>query len=306
MSALERRLVEADVIGIGEHAHGDTVSWGWRLAIVEKLLEMGYAVTIACENTDFYLQNSSGLRLEQLDGDGSKWMVDDESGRFYPSMLPFSDITQWQFCMTKEFSKLPVEFIGTDVQQLSFGFMRQNMGDAMRSVIAASPGVHKRWIKAENDKVRRGGVRNELNAQILFDLKMKNKNKNKSKLVYFAHNEHVALAAHQTRISTTSYRTDGSHLEDLLRRHNLTYLSIGTFSPELWNTWGNTTPTKMKTPVSARLEKHLKDPHAILYRESFKKDGDDMREYGLRDFHVTLVQPRSPSMKSEHKACKYA
>ena len=50
---IQYEIERAKVIGIGEESHGETVSWVWRYAIINRLIHLGYKVIVMCEQNDY-------------------------------------------------------------------------------------------------------------------------------------------------------------------------------------------------------------------------------------------------------------
>jgi len=60
IDVLQNDIERAKVIGVGEESHGETVSWIWRYAIINRLIHSGYKVIVMCEQNDGSLQNHNG------------------------------------------------------------------------------------------------------------------------------------------------------------------------------------------------------------------------------------------------------
>lgn len=227
------------LIGIGEHAHGDLVSWRWRHAIVEKLLSAGFRVVILCEQFDMYLTNTSPTspkRMQDIDGDVELFRRYGNS--FYPHMIPRSESTPEHFEITRAFSLLPCEFYGIDVKQLDFDVIIGRACKKVRSSLAAS-GAEKEWTEGPKD----GAQRNRLNAKMIHHFVKNNKKRRNTKFLYFAHNEHVATDCDETR-SDPSYKTEGRLIRELYP-DTTPYLSLATFAEHTWNTWENSTTPRL-------------------------------------------------------------
>lgn len=205
--ALAPRLLAARVIGVGEHAHGDTVLWHWREAILNFLSSRGFKVIVACEQVDAFLENFRGQRLEDLNGDESSWSwwpppVSEEQSKdtnrstnmskntnreedralFYPHLIPFSCYHPLQLEFARRMSRIAsassvsddcrrcrVSFVGIDVQQLSFPALRTCMSGLLRRH-GITRETARAWAGARATTRRRGALRNRLNAHILVRL----------------------------------------------------------------------------------------------------------------------------------------
>ena len=113
---IQNELLHADIIGIGEYKHSDTISWVWRFAIVQFLVQQGYTLHIFCENSDAMLQNGhngqngQNRNLSQLNGNAHLWtwiLKYVMFIQFQPFMIPWSESSKWHFNMTRAFSEFP-------------------------------------------------------------------------------------------------------------------------------------------------------------------------------------------------------
>jgi erythromycin esterase-like protein len=205
------------VIGIGEHAHGELVSWRWRLAIMRELRSRGHTLAVLCENLDAYVK---GLN------EGDPLRIDPKWGTFHPNLIADSDRSREHMAITEEVRELSSDIYGIDVQALDFPQLPS------RPRVALQLARHKkRWGAATNTEAR-GSVRNALNAETIE--RMAKEFPTGTIVLYFAHDEHVALSCDAMR-ENQKYATDGS----LLRKSmGLRYRSIGTYAPSLWSHWG--------------------------------------------------------------------
>lgn len=250
--ALAPRLLAARVIGVGEHAHGDTVSWHWREAILNFLSSRGFEVIVACEQADAFLENFRGQRLEDLNGDESSWSWwppppaseeqskdtnrEEDRALFYPHLLPFSCYHPLQLEFARRMSRIAsasssVSFVGIDVQQLSFPALRTRMSGLLRRH-GITRETARAWTGAHDTTRRRGALRNRLNAHILVRLAETTRQKktgaregddNNIKVLYFAQNEHVATRTPSRSASpsssSSSYVVEGQLTSDMLHVH---------------------------------------------------------------------------------------
>lgn len=316
---VSKYLLKADVIGIGEHAHGDTVSWNWRLAVVEHLLSRGFDVDILLENLDFYVhQRKLGPKPATSCSVG---LLEDGSAQFHPFLISGSDHTTWHKNMTEQFLALPrsrVRMFGIDVQQLSFPFMR----DAMRPIVRrALSRVASEWENAREKEQTDGRLRNELNARTIAHFSVNARKRTRpTKVLYFAHNEHIAKGCKNCKSKNRSradsgYKTEGMYL---IEHHGVRYVSIATFSPKLWNTWQAGPPRMRKTKLpeyfATRLKRNTvmcvaggkKNKNERTHQESIiSTDNIDMEYYTTDDFDFTLMQYSSvelgPSFCKSHQ-----
>lgn len=248
-----RRVLMEDtrIVGVGEHMHGDLISWKWRLALLREIIDAGYDVKVLCEQVDMFTTNvahppNPPIRLEEVDGDPRRFtfMQDDY---FYPHMINGSDRTREHFEITRAFSRFPSErckFYGIDVQQLNFRSPNPIYDRAGREVKDAlrDSGAEREWNAATPSDRQKGNLRNFLNAKMIMHFststtkneKKKKKKKIKNKILYFAHNEHVATDCANSR-EKKNYRTDGSWIREMTGHSSSSYLSLATFSEHTWS-----------------------------------------------------------------------
>jgi len=185
---------------------------------------------------------------------------------------------------------------GIDVQQLSFPFMRK----AMRSIVRRAldkVGVSAVWDGANREQKRSGALRNELNSRTIAHFTDEARKKQKpTKVLYFAHNEHVAKSCTTSRI-TEWYGTEGMYLGEM--DPHVRYLAIATFSPVLWNTHAPGPPRKKKTVLPADISSRLKEDCVLLVagKTMTRKKSIDMNYYTTDDFDFTIMQHASPPLR---------
>jgi len=115
-----------------------------------------------------------------------------------------------------------------------------------------------------NKDLGSGKIRNKCNAFIINDLiKYLNKKYDKlnNKFIYLAHNEHIAFNCYATN-KDKKYLTDGYYLKNIC---NIKYLSLATYSNELYNVWHCTTINKCKIKI-------LKGKNKKIWNSLFKKN----------------------------------
>lgn len=227
------------VVGVGEHAHGDLVSWRWREAIMRELRRRGVPFVVLCENLDFYVRGArrqGGRRLE---------FRRHESGgltSFTPHLVAGSDLTREHMRVTRRVARLAGGHVyGIDAQAAGFPHLAAapSPGDYVSRIAGAS---FRLWQAAPEAQRRDGALRNRLNADtILAALRsapprpgLARPGAPRPKLLYFAHNEHVATGCRAAR-ENRAYQTEGALLRAALGD---AYLSVATWAPRLWALWG--------------------------------------------------------------------
>lgn len=291
----------ADLIGVGEDIHGERLSWDVRLRLVRDAVRAGYAVTILCENLDFYVAGLSKKTIQ---------FVDEPDDGFYPNMIPWSNDRETHLAPTKALAYLAEGRVyGIDVQALDFEHLRGRR--IVRSVLER---VRARWQAASESE--RGKIRNKLNAEILLHFMDQarasaKQRKTKAKVFYFAHNAHVAMNSHECRSSPIGYLTDGHWIAEGCARRGIQYLSVGTYTPitsakhgllkiELRNTRWREQQRRIqklleREPASSRGMTVMSGRLGLLGR-SDRTSVDDMGmgSFQVRDFDVVIVAAQQP------------
>lgn len=213
-------LKNYDLIGIGEHAHGELISWKIRYKILKYLTKNYDKVYIFCEQLDFYVNGLNNKNVK---------LMFDESG-FYPYIIPRANLTNEHLYYTKKMNKLlpKIKFYGIDIQVVKYNYMYKNISSEVYNIIEK----YKEEYLTSCKGLESGIIRNKCNAFIINDL-IKFLNKSNNKFIYWAHNEHIALNCFETN-KNKKYLTDGYYLKNIC---NIKYLSIGTYSNELYNVW---------------------------------------------------------------------
>lgn len=222
---------QADVIGIGEHHHGDLLSWKWRIAITKHLINKGYNVIVLLEQLQI---NVDGLSQSQRPHFIFQ-TIDHQHGKakiFYPHMLP-SAVGKEHMKITKEFAKMNIEMYGTDIALLRYdGLINFVKDEFMKQKLLQHKAA---WNK--HPKVHRmsdGMLRNTFNAKIIKSIMCEKKTYNpNTKILYFAHNEHVAVNCESHR-TDPKYMTEGQILKGMFTNK---YVAIGTYAPNMSSLW---------------------------------------------------------------------
>lgn len=209
------------VIGIGEHAHGELLSWGPRLEAVRAVGRD--KVVVLLDNLDYYV---SGFRRRPVRFETNP------DGSFMPHMAAFGDRTAEHLEVCRAFAGLHVPCYGIDVQALNFPHMMQQRG-----LVGRALAEHRAaWEGATAAERKAGGLRNRLNAETILWFARRFPRRT---VLYFAQNEHVALACDNSR-RDPGYVTEGAVLRSALGAGG--YLSVATFAPTLWCMWGSVRP----------------------------------------------------------------
>lgn len=253
----------ARVIGIGEHAHGDEVSWGWRVDIARALVRRGHRLVIACENMDCFVK---GLRRRPGP------VFETHKAKFFPYMMPYSDRSQVQMDAAKELTSLAEGRVyGIEAQAVRFPAVLKCGGKLVADAIG-KVGAVRRWRTANDGKLR-----NRLNAEIVAEIARRHP---RHTVLYLAHNEHVALSCEAHR-REPAYVTDGAILRS---NFGARYVAIATFSPSMWCFWGG--------PLRQIRDGTLRPPRgrraAIVVGD--EPMGDD---YKVSDFDYVVVEAPS-------------
>ena len=229
-----RKLLEAHrtvVVGVGEHAHGDEVSWTLRVGLMRRLADVSRMVVL-CENLDFSV---AALRRPDVSfaffpaSAGSPFVT------FDPFLLAYSDRTRKQLRAAREIAGLCQRRVfGVDVQQLDFPGLPMERGTCVSRAYQRMR-ARRRWRDAPASEKRAGALRNRLNGECVAHIaEMQEPG---TVILYFAHNEHVAKSCSESR-RNARYATDGSVVLLRAARSAHAYYSVATFAPLLWNAWG--------------------------------------------------------------------
>jgi hypothetical protein len=220
MNNLLKIIKDYDLIGIGEETHGEIISWKFRYKIIKYLTTYYDKVYIFSEQLDFY--------IKELNNKNIKFIFSDSG--FYPYIIYNANMTKEHLYYTKKINKLlpKIKFYGIDIQIVKYNELYKNISNELYNII-------EKYKNEYLDKDLGSGIlRNKYNAFIINDLinYINNKyNKSNNKFIYFGHNEHIAFNSYSTN---KKYLTDGYYLKNIF---NIKYLSIATYSNEIYNVW---------------------------------------------------------------------
>lgn len=279
----------ADLVGIGEHKHGDLTSWKFRLPLIEGLLKCNVRLMVFCENLECYVQD-----MNRRDRKGDvRFRILEEWGSFDPHLLPSADQTNEHLEITRHLGALKgVEFRGIDVQIMDFPLLWSLMRSRLLKKIMNK--YRDEWELHSQNRATRGHTRNRLNARIILDLiaAARARKGRRTMFVYLAHNEHVATSSHLMR-KDPAYKVDGY----LLNQSHLKYLSIGTYTPVQYSRNGR--PKGEKSNLY-RNQRNIK-PIALLIKGQGENVGVltrhaqpsmNLGEYWSDDFDYVLCESR--------------
>ena len=208
----------ATVIGVGEHCHGDLLSWAVRLEVARALVQRaGRRLVVLTENIDF---NVAGLRRKtprwKRGGDG------DDGGEFHPFLVHLSNRLPAHMDAARELSRLAEGRVyGVDVQALEHPHLPG--GRYVRSKMRG-------MTPPRGD----GTLRNRQNAEIVLSIARDFSRRDPNTVVmYLAQNEHVALDCSACRGG--GYTTEGALLRQALGPGG--YTSIATYARNLGSFW---------------------------------------------------------------------
>lgn len=238
-----------NLIGIGEEAHGDIISWYYRYKILNHFIKNNYSnkkIYVFLESIDNfiykYFNNNNPIQFEFFDNNS-----------FFPYLIPGSNFTKEHLEFTKKFHKLynkNVIFIGIDIQIVKYFDLKKIKNNI-------NPLLYPLLLKYKNKFLQdpnSGISRNKYNAFIINDLM---KNINYYQCFYFAHNGHIAL-------NQLNYNNNGKYFIDgyyLNKFKNINYLSIltdGLLLPNTWNCLSKKKCLKIKTFKHSNIKNLLK------------------------------------------------
>lgn len=277
MNIFLKKLLDYDLIGIGEQAHGELTSWKFRYKIVKYLTTKYDKVYIFCESLDYWCNKLNDKNVK---------FIFDEYG-FYPYIIHNANKSKEHLKYTKKFIKLlpKIKFYGVDIQVVKWpGFCKESDKDLMTIMNKYKDDY------LENDKGS-GRLRNKYNAFIMNDLLNLLRKSPKNKFVYLAHNEHCAPDCNGMR-RNKNYLTDGYYLKNKL---NINYLSVATYSLNMYSIWtGKMELVKDKSKKWNELFENKED-YQIIESETYPKKLN-MVDYNNRDFDYVICEFFSDKM----------
>lgn len=236
------------VIGVGESAHGEEVSWKFRTELMQYLSDLkNIDLVVLCEHADYYVRHA---RKRPAPDQFEIYHIKNEPfGHFMPHLMPFADRTRVQLESVAEIARLARGHVyGIDIQQVTYQFMWHGCGKTVRTSMTKC-GALEEWRNGSDKDHANGAMRNRLNAKIIAYIAnvttVRRVTHDRQRVViYIAHNEHVSKSAHsETRV----YKTDGHYLA---KDTSIEYCAIATHSPHLWATWGSTTQALIREDIN--------------------------------------------------------
>jgi hypothetical protein len=246
---MQADVLRAQLIGVGENAHGELVSWSTRLRLLRAALRRfpDDPIVVFVEQMHPYLaaMNTPGA-----------FHVDHG---FHPHLMVDANRSIEHLAIHKKLRKLSaagrVVFVGVDVQIVRFPHLWSALPGGDRKVDAIIRKVatsHGRGFVPGD-----GADRNRRQAAIIAEV-MRELRTGPAPCFFWAHNEHVAYGSANTR-ADKQYRVEG----DLLRQV-LAYKSVLTYSPRLWHVWGGATkPKEMVEPSAATRRFFSRTPRTV-------------------------------------------
>lgn len=253
------------VIGVGESAHGEDVSWKFRIKIMQFLIDLkNIDLIILCEHADYYVRN---VRKRPAPDQFEIYRnnKNESFGHFMPHLMPFADRTRVQLDSAAEIARLARGRVyGIDIQQVSFPFMWRGCGKTVRTSMTKCGALEEWRNGCDKDRVD-GAMRNRLNAKIIADIAnsttvMRTRRDRQPVVIYIAHNEHISKCA---RSETRTYKTDGHYLA---KDPSIEYCAIATHSPHLWATWARKTQVLIREDLNESYDTK-KAFNAVLIQE---------------------------------------
>ena len=251
------------IIGIGEHCHGDLLSWTVRLEVARALVRRaGKKLVVLTENIDFF--------VAELRRKAPRFRRGDE-GEFYPFLVHLSNRLPLHMDAALELSRLAEGRIyGVDVQALHHPDLPG--GRYVRSKLRGMTAPH-------GD----GALRNRQNAEMILRIARDFTQRDPETVVmYLAHNEHVALGC---SACNRTYTTEGA----LLRRaHGDGYMSIATYARNIGSFWNNEREWRIRKERSrnAPPARVLSSPRTLLQSSPVYTLGGD---YTTANFDYTVA-----------------
>jgi hypothetical protein len=279
------KMAAAELVGVGEAAHGELLSWGTRLDLLKS------ALSRTSENVVVFVENLHPF-VSAMNVRGNFLRHDERT--FYPFLCADANCSRQHLRIHEELRALnsAVRFVGVDVQVTSFpDLWRQTQtGDAAldsavrRAVERRGSGFVPGW----------GADRNRRNARIILDLMSAIR---ATTYFYWAHNAHVCLSCQESR-ATAGYETEGSLLRAALGAR---YRSVLTYAPRLWCAWGTggarqyvllERSERARRMFGGKLDRSGRRelrrlPRGLAVDDGMFRDGD---------FDLLVVSPRGPRL----------
>lgn len=237
---MQSDVLSARLVGVGEAAHGELVSWPTRVRLLRAALRQSPDEPIVV----FLEQLHPFVAAMNVPGE---FFVDPDGGDSHPFLIADANWSAEHLLIHENLRRLSgagrVIFVGIDVQVGLFPHLWKALPGGEPRVDELTKRTvekHARGFKRGN-----GADRNRRNTAVILSIMRELRAGAPS--FYWAHNEHVAVASQNTRASR-EYRVEG----DLLRRALPAgaYVSVLTYSPRMWNVWGAEKPRLMIEPSS--------------------------------------------------------
>lgn len=250
------KRADPDVIGVGEHTHGELISWVKRLEVVERWVLQGHRVLVLTDHMDYFVQ---GMRDQDVHFDMRRVFVNGKATcAFWPTLMPFSEYTREHLEIMRRFAAFDrdsVTFYGIDVRLLD----HPHLLSGTRSSVLKDLLKRQRstWVRARGDGDGeqgstgddvRSAERSRFNAGTVLSMARMHPG---YKIAYFAHNENVAFDCDAMRSPSADslYLTEGAILRWSLGDR---YSSIGTFAPTMYNTFWNKLSCALQTLLHSK------------------------------------------------------
>lgn len=285
VATLLKECEKADIVGIGEHHHGELLSWKWRHLIAKHLKSKGYNVVVLLEQIQIYVDGLSKTPkpkffFETINYNHCK------AKKFYPHLMA-NAVSKEHLKITKEFAKLNIDMYGVDVAILRHeGLVNLIKDDYIKSIMLKQ--IQHWQTYSKRRRMQDGLLRNSFNANILLDVMNDKKRIDATtKILYFAHNEHVALDCEAHR-NDPKYVTEGSILRSKLDKK---YMSVGTFAPNMSSLW--TFPDIYIDEANRKTQKQIVDDLKGKTYKIYKPDTCriSLDDYNNTDFDNLIVEP---------------
>lgn len=282
-------LEGAALVGVGEDAHGELVSWPVRIKLLRAAIKR---MSEPSRGPVFVFVEQLHPFLAAMNARAPRFRLH-EGTHFYPYLLHRANMSVEHLTVHRKLRRMAatgrVRFVGVDVQAAEFPWLWEQLpgGDAgLDALVRAVVARHApRFLRARN----RGSVRNRCNARIIRDLMGALQPVDPS--FYWAHNGHVAKASRETREAHPAYELEGA----LLGRWKpaVSYRAVLTYSPRLWHVWAG--PQRLaREQQSAARELFGGRPQALPRLPSNVELSGLFRD-GDADWYVTV--PEAPRMR---------
>ncbi len=283
---MQRDVLTAQLVGVGEAAHGELMSWATRIRLLNAALRRHAQPVVV------FTEQAHPL-VAAMNAPGGFELHPPE---FVPHLLPFAQLSAEHLAIHRRLRRLSaagrVVFVGVDVAAGCFPELwRAGLlpgGDARTdAIVRAAIDRHSRGFKRGD-----GTARNQRNAAVILDLMRELPRA--PMYFYWAHNGHVAYD-HLKPERDRHYQLEG----ELLRRALPpgAYRAVLTYSPgPVWSFWGDVKKQRRALEPSRAARLFFKERPTTMRMSSLPEGLVLNRLFRASDADWVVVVATSPRM----------